>query len=291
METLGEKEGHSSNFIQEKIDHLFRLASPLWSFTRSKLDATKELDYDHIINIGVYNAENDQTQLNPAIEEVKNSCEIHTDHSYSTTNEPHRIWLLNHAAALPAYFMSNLEENREKYENEIKPTYHIDKFLEMNVPDLFPIDDIANKALRVLGMAIVPGIDVVLDEKLNKGHEFTFSDPEYMSQKNLNRPQKWYLFKQMYDDVVNEFDEELKDNLYDYIRTALAKKVSSMSKEDLENAIEKYIDKLKNKLDGRDFTKLFSARLTYMEIKELELFLDPQGYGMDLNRYIEGNRI
>ena len=291
METLGEKKGRGTEFIQEKIDHLFRLASPLWNFNRSRLNERRQLDYDHIINFGVYNADTDQNKLNPAINEVKNSYAIETDHSYSTTNEPHRIWLLNHAAALPAYFISNLEENREKYENEIKPTYHIDKFLEMNAPDLFPIHEIANKALRVLGMAIVPGIDVIHDKKLNKGHEFIFSDPDYMSQKNQNEPRIWYLFKQMQDDVVSEFNADETYNLYDYIQTALLKKVSSMNQEDLKKAIKEHIQKIKERTNKRDFTKLVSARMTYIEIKELELFLEPRGYGMDLNRYIEGNRI
>lgn len=35
----------------------------------------------------------------------------------------------------------------------------------MNAPDLFPAGEVDNKALRLLGMAIVPGIDIIKDEK------------------------------------------------------------------------------------------------------------------------------
>jgi hypothetical protein len=75
------------------------------------------------------------------------------------------------------------------------------------------------------------------------------------------------------------------------VLTGLLKdKVKSISVEDLKKSIEAYIEKVEGKLESRDFSKLVSARLTYREIKELKTFLKPRGkgYGMDIEKYIEG---
>ena len=41
-----------------------------------------------------------------------------------------------------------------------------DPNFEMKVPDLFPEEDYDNLSVRLLGMSIVPDIDIIVDEKL-----------------------------------------------------------------------------------------------------------------------------
>jgi hypothetical protein len=288
MTVIGRSRGNTDEYITGQIGHLFRLSSALWSFNKGKLNLNQQQHYDNIVNFGVLEQAEGRLFFNSHVQSVKAKYQIRADHTYSTTGDKNRIWLLNFAAALPAYFLKDLEYNRQKYFNEISPTYHIDKYFEMNVPDLFPVAETANKALRAIGMAIVPGIDVILDTKLPKGHQFTFAHPEYIKQNNHGLPFEWKLFRDMYDYIVSDYDEKETDNFLNVLIALLKDKIQAMSVEDIQKAIKQYIEKVKEKLESRNFSRLISARLTFREIKELETFLDPKGYGMDIEKYIEG---
>jgi hypothetical protein len=286
METLGRDWGDQEKFIEEKFNHLFRLSSALWSYNRGQMTSFQTTQYDKIINIGVFEQDDGANRYDEIVTNIKAQYHLIADHAFSTTHDPHRIWLLNYAAALPVYFLSDLHVCKERYEREITPTYHIDPYFEMNVPDLFPTNDVDNIALRVLGMAIVPGIDVIHDDYLrlkgSRGHKFTCHAAP-IKQRNYDEPMVWLLFRDMYADV-REHPELLQ-----ILTSLLKEKVQSMPQSDLRSHIGAYIDSVKQKLATRDFSRLVSARLTYREIKELEKFLDIRGYRMDIQRYIAGN--
>jgi len=286
MDSIGKNKGNKENYIKDQFNHLFRLSSALWSFNKSKMNELHQLQYDKIVNLGVYEQSEGKDYYDQFVTEVKGTYRIRSDHTFSTTGDPHRIWLLNYAAALPVYFLSDLEKKREKYEVEISPTYHIDKYFEMNVPDLFPVDEIRNRALRVIGMAIVPGIDIIHDEKLMKGHKFTF-DAEAVRQMNFGDPMVWYLFRDMFDEILEHVNPD-GDSLLEVLVGLLKTKVKSISQDELKSYIDNYIKKIQKKLDTRDFSRLVSARLTYVEIKELSDFISPRHYAMDIDRYIGG---
>jgi len=296
LETIGRKQGDYEGYLKQQFNDLFRLASALWSFNRSRLNPTQQKQYDKIINLGVFEQRSGRDQYGQLVESIKGKHRITTDHCFSTTGDPYRIWLLNFAAALPAYFLSDLPELKKKYENEYKVTYHIDRKLEMDLPDLFPTTDTANRALRVLGMAIVPGIDVIHDEKLTKGHKFIFSDPEYIKKFHHDEPIVWFLFQDMYEDVVRSYEEAGENSLLSAIIRSLRSKVDPMLADEaqrvkLRDAISQYINKVRQRLEARDFSKLISARLTYREISGLEKFLSGPvagGYNLDLDNYLEG---
>jgi len=201
--------------------------------------------------------------------------------------------MLNFAAAIPAYFLNGLKDAREIYLEEISPTYHIDKELEMNVPDLFPLSDFSNKALRVLAMAIVEGIDVIHDEKMTKGHQFT-CDHQKVRDISNNQPRVWLLFRDMYNDV-KDYDEkkaQKKENLLDILGDLLVEKVKKIDSSELKLLIDKHIDKVEKKLDERDFSRLYSARLTYREVNYLKQFLEinpEKGFAMVIDEYINAS--
>ena len=83
-------------------------------------------------------------------------------------------------------------------------------------------------------------------------------------------------------------DPRKKDNLLDFISDDLRKKIKSMDARELKSCIEKYVGKTEEKLEERDFSRLISARLTYMELKALRDFVEhkPRGYGMDIDKYV-----
>jgi hypothetical protein len=296
LETVGAHRGSADDYLRARIDDLFRLAAPLWSFNRSRLTEVQSLQYDRIVNLGVHEQTTGRQQYDAYACAAKAKYHLQSDHTFSTTGDPYRIWMLAFAAALPIYFLSDLERSKERYEEEITPTYHIDPEFEMNVPDVFPTNAIANRALRVLGLAIVRGIDVVGDEKLTKGHKFTCS-LDSVRALNFGDPMKWVpsgsgtagtSFRDMHLDVVHTYDPNASDNLLDLITAALRARIAELPPEQLRSIIGEHIAKLRRKLQERDFSKLYSARLTYREVKALEEFLSPRRYAMNLERYLEG---
>jgi len=286
MDIIGIARGNREAYISERIDQLFALSSAMWSFCPGQLNMIQKPHYDKIINLGVEDKERDKASLEKFVSAVKANYAINADHTYSTTGDKYRIWLLSYAAALPLHFLADLDQSKQQYEEEITPTYHIDRDLEMNVPDLFPAGDLDNKALRVLGMAIVPGIDVIKDEKLTKGHRFTLDSPEIRAM-SFNEPRVWLLFRDMYAEVQGQVKGQ-PNNVLEILIKLLTEKVKSMSQDELKTAIRAYTKAVHERLEKHDFNRLISARLTYREIKELDDFLDVRRYGMNIDKYIRG---
>ena len=292
MEKLAEESGDADAYKQQQFDSLFRLSSALWSFDRGRITGERAEQMDKIINIGYRDHEAGDEAYGQIVKDAKTRFHISTDVACSTTGDPYRIWMLNYAAAIPAYFINGLREARKIYQEEITPTYHIGKDLEMNVPDLFPLADTDNKALRVLAMAIIPGIDVIHDEKLTKGHKFT-CEHQRVRDISYDQSRVWFLFRDMYNDV-KDYDETRArkgENLLDILSDLLVARVSEIEPSELKSCIERYIEKVEGKLDKRNFSRLYSARLTYQEIKYLKRFLDINpvtGFTLDIDKYING---
>jgi hypothetical protein len=293
MGVLARKESDVEAYYAKQFDDLFRLSSALWSYTTGLLNEARSPQYAWIINIGFPEAEEGETVFGKAIANVKPKYKISYDISLTTTGDPYTISLLRFAAALPLYFVNGLRESRDKYLEEITPTYHIDSYFEMNVPDLFPEDDLNNVALRVLGMAIVPCISVIHDQKLVKGHGHKFTcDADIVRRLNNDEPLQWWLFRDMYAMVKDTYNPKSTNNLLDILIRLLHEKVDPMlrdaaGKAELRQGIREYIDTVKSKLESRDFTRLISARLTYREVQALEEFLRH----MDLEAYITGRGV
>ena len=289
MKTIGRKQGNEDEFITKQFDHLFRLSAALWKFDKSRLNEMRQQNYGNIINLGVEDKTTGQNNYRSFVKAISARYNLKHDPHYSTIHDPNRIWMVNYAAALPACFLSDMKQNRKKYYEEISPSYHIDADLEMNVPDLFPKNDLDHIALRILGMAIVSGIDVIHDEKQEpRGHKFTLDDGS-VRKINQGDPWVWNHFKKMYDDIITHYDPKAEDNLLDIIKNLLREKVKGMDRDDLKTCISDYREKVNNKLATRDFSRLYSAKLTFQEIKELTKFLDRDGYALNIDRYIAGS--
>ncbi|MGF1613964.1 MAG: tubulin-like doman-containing protein [Gammaproteobacteria bacterium] len=289
LDVLARGSDNPDQYLKKQFDHLFRLSAELWTLDRGRITPEQAGQIDKIVNIGFYDHEAELPRYRKITDDAKARFHIRSDLSFSSTGDPYNIWLLNYAAAIPAYYVSDLREARQQYLEEISPTYHIDTYLEMNVPDLFPVDEIDNRLLRLLAMAIVPGVDVIRDEKLDKGHKFTLDHADIRT-RNYGEAKVWLLFRDMFDDIKGDYDRTRTDNLYDILSRLVREKVKEMGRAELRSAIETHIGKVRHKLANKDFSKLISARLTYAEIRALELFLSnpPLGYGMDMDRYVSG---
>lgn len=290
LETLAEESGDPPAFKARQFDHLFCLSSALWSFDRGRITPDRAGQMDKIINLGFFNQEHNESAYSKLAEDARARFHIRTNLAYSSTGDSYHIWMLNYSATLPAYLLAGLRNVRNSYYEQITPTYHVDSYFEMNVPDLFPVGELDNRVLRALGLAIVPGIEVIRDEKLQKGHRFTFDD-DSVRVLNYDDPKVWRLFRDMYEEFKDHYNPRRTDNLFDLLIHLLREKVGAMSRDELRTCIERYIAKVHKKLDERDFSRLISARLTYREIRALEDFLakPPHGYAMDFDRYLAGD--
>jgi hypothetical protein len=77
-------------------------------------------------------------------------------------------------------------------------------------------------------------------------------------------------------------------DLLETITVLLRERVPQIPKNDLRQMVDAQVKRFQKRVGSRDFSKLVSARLTYREMKELERFVDPRGYALDLERFIEG---
>ncbi|BCG62950.1 MAG: hypothetical protein methR_P0632 [Methyloprofundus sp.] len=291
LQSLKLTSDNPEQYIQTQFNRLIQLSGALWCFDQGRINTDQQLDVGKIINFGFANYEAGEALYQPIIDAAVNHFHIKWDPSYSTAGDPSRIWLLNFAAAMPAYFMNGLSEAKKTYEEEIRPTYHIDTDLEMNAPDLFPAGEVDNKALRLLGMAIVPGIDIIKDEKIAKGHKFTLNQKAINELFYFGEPKVWFLFRDMLDEIKSNYDYRNENNLLDLLTKLLKEKIRSMDKVELRKNINHYTQQVHEKIDPRHFSRLISARLTYQEINALERFLKSEaegGYAMDINKYLAG---
>lgn len=281
-------EEEKEKYISQQFENIFRVSSALWSYNRGMVNEVRGLLYDRIINIGVPEQASGAAAYEKLVQGMRQKFGYRADHAFSGTGDYNRIWLLNYAAALPVYFLSDLQDIKKTYEEEIIPTYHIDQFLEMNVPDLFPVSDFSNIALRILSMSIVKGIDVIEDiyrPEGKRGHKFICRDKAVMKLLDIDEPKDWDLFRDMYSDV------EENNNLRAVLEKCLRARVKSISADQVRTAIKAHIAMLEKKLNARDFSRLVSARLTYREIRYLEAYLAPEqknGLGGNIDAYIAG---
>jgi hypothetical protein len=283
--------GDEKAFITKKFEDLFRYSAALWRYDKSEVHAKREARMGNCISVGLADKEYGEEQYKEYMDAACAKYHIIGEPSLAPTGDTSRIWLLNFSAPLPAFAMSVLKKAKSSYLDEIMPTFHIDQELEMNLPDLFPPVHRDNTALMVLGMAIVPGIDIIHDEKKDKGHSFTCELPAMM-EKNSGQPKKWGWFLDMYDEIRSDFDEKKKDNKLDILQAALKEKVNRMINEDrkgLKDMIDDYCAEVQGKIDRRKFSRLISARLTYREITALKKFTTSEaegGYDFNLDKYL-----
>jgi hypothetical protein len=284
LERSAESSPDRDSYFEKQFTALFRLSSPMWMVRESLLTGEQRPHFDDILTIGSPDVEGTRRLFGAVIANLRAKFHITTDPAFAATDDLENIWMLDFAAALPLYFQADADTNKKRYEEGMTPPYHIDKRLEMSLPDIFPPHARENVALRLLGIAIVPEVGIVVDRYLReerqggRGHEFTFSLPEILEQ-NDGKPLEWDHFLKMYKDVRDNYSEDATDNLLDLLHSALLGRLTAMLVQSADRAalhagIARHIGKLENKLESRDFSRLVSARLTWRETRNLREFLD-----------------
>lgn len=269
-------------YLERQFSHLMRLASPLWSVRSSMVSGERRPHYEDLLVLGCPNADQAQALFGDRVDNVRQAFQITSRVDYMSIEDKQRIWLMDFSAALPFYFLADLDESKKRYEEGMTPPYHVDRRLEIEIPDLFPPHERDNVTLRHLAMSILPGVDVVGDEYLrpkgSRGHVFTCSLPGIAGHTDGEVYKKWTRFLDLYSEMRDFYDPQSADNLLDLIHRALAPKLTALLMDDAARArlkveVSGQVDALKKKIAARDFSRLVSARLSSREVRDLREFL------------------
>ena len=260
-QVLKDQEQVSQGYTQKQFHHALRLASTLWSFEPGLLTPERQAHMYHIVVCGHESAAEGEDRYRDVIERLRVRMNMNFPPTWSSTGDPHRIVILKYSVSLPAYALSSMKEYRAQYELQMLPPAHCDKRLRFQLDDLFPEKTGADKAFRVLTLAIIPEVGVIKDEKLDKGHRYTIDYPGELNDE--------------YDPIIcNSFVDlfaYLQENrpAVDFLCAKVIERFEAKGQGALKPAIEKYLREMDNRFSSTDFTKQITGRYYYKEVKLL----------------------
>jgi len=270
------------DYLERQFSHLIRLAGPLWSVRSALVSGERRPHYEDLLVMGCPNADIAQTKFGPQVDNARQGFQLPIKVDYMSIQDKERIWLLDFSAALPLYFLTGLDDSKKLYEEGMTPPYHLDRRLEIEIPDLFPPQERDNMTLRHLALAIIRNVEVVHDEymrlKGGRGHVFKCTLPGIAAHTDGEKFKQWTRFLDMYAELRDGYDDKRPDNIIDLVHNALLPKLAAMLKDDtlrprLQAEVTEQIAAFKEKVESRDFSRLVSARLTSREMRDLREFL------------------
>lgn len=283
-----------------ELERAIRLAAPLWRFRDGALGLKQIPQYARFVDIGfVRDGYSDAFEAD--IETAKDRLQLTQRHSCSPGDDPFRVRILSIGAALPVHILDGLEPMRQRYMDSMNPTFHVHRDWERRCPDLFPPDPLRSQALRVLALAILPGIDVIKDDKIGggRGHVFTCQVDRVNNLNPDGQLSTWTEFTEMLAHVAAPARHQKPSQLLVELTDALTAKYrsiqSNMSDGDFRDWLKERIDlwaaEVERKLDERRHERLLSLRLHDEEVRALRRLVRPapHGYDLDLHAYIYGH--
>ena len=262
-----EEPGHMDRCIYD----LLRLSSPLWSYHTEQVTMARAAQMCSIIVCGSYDRTQGEAAYGPSIEKHNDAMKLRYDPSWVSTGDPYRILMLRYSVSVPAYVLLDMDEYRRKYEAVLSPSSHIDRWFEFSVPSLFPENEIANIAMRVVTLGIIDEVGVITDERLIEGHRYTI-DYERLNSKHAPIVR---------NDFISLFElVSGNQKVLQVLSDEMVKKFAGMPWTVLHDAVEQHLGEVEKRSKSKDFNKLVTGRFYFREIDILKDFLDecaPQG--------------
>lgn len=256
---------NSPDYITTQFRHALRLSSALWSYNRGLLTPERQANMYHIVVCGHRSSQDGKTIYQGTIDNIGASMNMQYAPTWSSTDDPHRIVILRYAVSLPGYALSSMQEYRKRYELQVLPPTHFDKRFRFGLGDLFPDQFGEDLAFRILTLAIVPGIEVITDEKVKKGHRYTIDYPD-----ELNDDYEPVTF----DSFIDLFAYLLEnDHVVKILMDKIVARVEEKGAAALKPVIETYLRKMQERFKSTDFTKQITGKYYYKEINLLKELL------------------
>ena len=274
-DVMREVEKTRPDYMNRCMRDLLRLSSALWRYKRGYVTPQRASTMCNIIVCGAYDREDAATEYGERITEQGN---LRYSPSWVSTGDPYRVVMLQYAVSIPAFALQDIPEYRRKYEEILSPTSHIDARFEFEAPDVCPEEAAANKALRIVTLGIIEGLDVIVDKKLDKGHSFTIDDDD------LNDPG----YQTVLPDFISLYDYVIENQeVREVLGQRVIEKCESMAPEELDKILEAHEKKLTERLNSREFTKLISARHFYREREIVKRLRAHVAHGDSIRDYIQ----
>lgn len=184
--------------------------------------------------------------------------------TFTSTQDPYKLYYFKFKAPLPAYLLENIKDYRREYlDISLSHTPHVEKEIELTLPDLFPVNRENELGFRIYTLAL--SASVIKSDSLTNSH--------YIEDVRCLEPgedrielggMRWSVF------------EELKEDR----RKALREKLLTILREEIQESPDKvmdglkgYYNEIKNVFEKREGSMAIGDEiLIYEQIKLLDEF-------------------
>lgn len=245
-----EKEEQLKFWLKEASDR----AKPLW-FHKATADIAARMEEIFIIGVG------DSSKTPLARMEYP---EAKYPPTFTSTQDPYKIFYLKFKAPLPAYLLKDMKDYRRSYlDVSLLYTPHIEKEIELKAPDIFPETRIDKFIFRIFTLALSTGM-------IKKD---PIEDIYYIDHEKCLKPREekielgnaiWNVFEEMKEEKRKEFWRQLQELLEEEIKN---------SPDKVTERLKEYHTKIKDIFNKREETMSIGDEIVFYEqIKLLDEF-------------------
>ena len=186
--------------------------------------------------------------------------------TFTSTQDPYKIFYFKFKTPLPAYKLENAKDYRRDYlQMPISHTPHIEKEIELKIPDIFPITLKDKLWLRVYAISLALSV-------LKKDE---FSNTHYIDDKRFLEPGEERIeLADSYWGAYEEFKEDRRKDLREKIRQATEEEIKKNPEKVMES-LKEYFGKIKDRFTKRDENMPIGDEiLIWEQIRFLDEFFD-----------------
>ena len=288
-----------SNEFNLHLTRLMQLSQPMLKFDRGQLSEVRQ---SHIVPISIIALPDlkYRDKIDSVLGSIRNNYSLTYEPNYVQSNteqdfgaSKYCLSIVNYFSAVPAYALEDINDFKQNYEATLNPSCHIGRDYEFITEDLFPEELISSQAFKMLTFALIPELNIIKDDKLEKGHLYTIPSDLI----DEEEPLLYTTFIELLQDL------QADDELVVALKSALIKS-SEKNEEDgrdskakIPGYVESYMEEMKKRFNSRDFTKVITGRFYAHEIKYLEEYLyytakrriKRKEDAVTLKKYLQGN--
>lgn len=201
--------------------------------------------------------------------------------NFTSTMDPYKIFLFKYKAPLPAYLLRDMDKYRGEYNLlTLDMTPHIEKEIELNIPDLFPETVADTAALKVFSLATSPAFSLIKSE--TEFERRATIEKYYIEESEILSGETWMLGNSRlgaFEELKKTKNLKLRNNLaqllnekYEKNRSKISESMSEYMKT-LENNLNEMLERVRDKKKQGKVLTMGEVILLDQEIKVLKDFL------------------
>lgn len=266
-----EKENEEEEKLLSALREASSRATPFWYH---KAMAEMGARMEEVFILGVSDIEKTKLKKDGIIQELSKGKD-HLKPTFTTTKDPYKLFFFKYKAPLPLYLLQDMDIYREEYfATPVVFTSHIEKDMELRIPDIFPFTEVDKFNTRVFALSVSPVFNLIKIKKEERMNEFVnvfyIDDPRLIpsGEREIVIGESRMLAHQ-------EFKKSGRKELKEKIVNALKEELSSKNPSEIEDALKRYLSETEEILK-REFSKLTIGEriLLNLEINAIKDFLN-----------------